>query len=217
MKILLLGATGRTGKHILKEALNRGHQVNAIVRNVSKVKTKHDRLQLFQGFPSDQELIREAIQDCQAVLVALNVSRQSDWPWASLRSPKTLVSNTITQLVEVMSERKIERILTISAWGVNETISELPSWFRWLINNSNIRYPYEDHGRHEQILKESKLKFTILRPVGLSNGKKKKEVQVSFNKDPRPSFIISRRNVARFILDCLEQNRHVRALPTISE
>ncbi len=217
MKLLLLGATGRTGKHILKQALDRGHQVNAIVRDVSKVKTKHDRLQLFQGFPSDQDLIRKAIQDCQAVLVALNVSRQSDWPWASLRSPKTLVSNTISQLVEVMPEQNIDRILTISAWGANETFTELPSWFRLLIRNSNIRFPYEDHERHEEILKSSKLNYTTLRPAGLSNGKKKKEIIVSFNKEPRPGFIISRKNVARYMLDCLENKLHIRELPTISE
>jgi putative NADH-flavin reductase len=216
MKLLLIGATGRTGQHILQGALERGHLVHTIVRDASKVK-KHDRLTLFEGFPSDPELINEAIKGCQAVLVALNVSRQSDWPWSALRSPKTLISNTISQLIQAMNDHQVNRIITISAWGTNETFKELPSWFRWLIRNSNIKYPYLDHERHEELLKNTDLNYTVLRPAGLTNGKKEKKVIVSFQKEPKPSFVISRKNVACFMLDCLEHEMHLKELPTISE
>lgn len=216
MKLLLIGATGRTGTHILDEALERGHLVHAIVRDSSKVKNQ-DRLRLFEGFPSDLELINKAMDGCQAVLVAINISRQSDWPWSTLRSPKTLISNTISQLIKAMKNHQVERILTISAWGTNETFKELPSWFRWLIRNSNIQYPYLDHERHEKLLRNTDLNYTILRPAGLTNGKKEKRVVVSFQKEPKPSFVISRKNVARFMLDCLEHDMHIRELPTISE
>ncbi len=217
MKILLIGATGRTGKHILQECLDRGHQVNAIVRNKTKVNTKNESLALFEGLPNDEKMIEEAIKGCEAVLFALNVSRTSDWPWAKLRSPEKLVSRTIDYLVKAMKKNKIKRILTLSAWGTHETFQELPSWFRWLIRNSNVKYPYADHERHEDALKASKLDFTILRPAGLTNAKKLRELVVTIDGQPKPSFTISRRQVAIFMLDCLEQKKYIGQLPTISE
>ena len=44
MKIVLLGATGDTGKPLLRQCLDRGHQVTAIVRNVNKIQEKHENL-----------------------------------------------------------------------------------------------------------------------------------------------------------------------------
>jgi len=38
MKILLLGATGRTGKYVIEEALKKGHKISAIARDPEKIK-----------------------------------------------------------------------------------------------------------------------------------------------------------------------------------
>ncbi|MEI9911535.1 MAG: NAD(P)H-binding protein [Bacteroidota bacterium] len=93
MRILILGATGRTGKLVAEQALQRGHTVHALVRDKNKVKLNHADLTLFEGQPADRAALANAMKGCEAILSALNISRTSDFPWAKLRSPKDFLSS----------------------------------------------------------------------------------------------------------------------------
>ncbi|PHN02264.1 NAD(P)-dependent oxidoreductase [Flavilitoribacter nigricans] len=216
MKITLIGGTGRTGREILQQALERGHEVRLIARQPDMLGIEHERLQVWTGMPNDPEVLQPALCCSDAVLSALNVSRTSDWPWAPLRSPKDLISDSIDKITRMMAVENVRRIITISAWGVNESSEEIPAWFAWFIRNSNIRFPYRDHARHENILRATDLDWTILRPSGLTNARDQKEVIISKQNVPKMKLTVSREQVARFILDCLEQGRHSREVLGIS-
>jgi putative NADH-flavin reductase len=54
-KLLVLGGTGRTGKCVIQEALNRGYEVNAIVRDAAKLEVISGKNREFQG----KNIIRE--------------------------------------------------------------------------------------------------------------------------------------------------------------
>jgi len=97
------------------------------------------------------------------------------------------------------------RFIVCSAWGVSEMTHDIPGWFKWLIQNSNIGVAYEDHNRQERIVSVSAFNWTILRPVGLTNSSKEQSVLESFDNHPKPSLTISRKSVAGFLLDSLEQ------------
>lgn len=215
MKILIIGGTGRTGRPLIEQALKRGYTVHALVRDKNKPEQK-ENLVLFEGLPTDAAVIEKAIAGCSAVLSTLNISRKNDFPWAPLRSPKDLLSNTIRELIRVCEIKNCPRIILTTAWGVNETMHDIPGWFRWFINNSNIKYPYIDHGRVEDILKECMLDWTIIRPTGLTNSKKQKEFIVTINNTLKPRLTISRNDVARFMLDTLEKKSYTREMVTIS-
>jgi len=217
MKLFLLGATGRTGAHVLQQALARGHEVHILVRDKQKVVLKSPLLTIFQGNPTDETALAAAITGCEAVLTALNISRTSDFPWAKLRAPKDLMSQTMAKLLVLMAQHSIKRVVVVSAAGANETLNEIPGWFRWMIANSNIRYGYEDHERQEDLVRATDLDWTILRPMGLSNSENAKTVQASFGNNPQPSIMISRKHVAQFLLDALEQGAYIRQAPVISE
>ena len=216
MKVLLLGATGRTGKLILNNLLQRGHHVNAIVRDASKINFSSDYLQVFVGSTLNESLLDKATEGCQAVISALNISRKNDFPWSRLRTPKTLMSDTVEKLLPILNSRNIKRIIIISAWGANETRKHLPWWFSWLIKNSNINYGYLDHERQEKLLARKGLDWTAIRPAGLVNMAANKPVKISLNNSPKPSLIISRKAVANFAVDILEQADLIRLAPTIS-
>jgi putative NADH-flavin reductase len=215
MKILVIGGTGRTGRPLIEQALERSITVHAIVRDKSKL-SQDKNLILFEGMPSDPAIIEKAIGGCTAVLSTLNISRTSDFPWSPLRSPKDLLSVTIKQLLAVCDKTGCKRIILTTAWGVNETKKELPAWFRWFIDHSNIKYPYNDHGRVEDIVKTSMTDWTVVRPTGLINSKKPKQILTAVDGNPRPRLTISRHDVARFMLDTLEQNSYIRKMVTIS-
>lgn len=78
------------------------------------------------------------MQGCDAVLSTLNITRYSDFPWSSLRTPETFLSNTIQKVLAIAADLNLKRIIIISAWGDHETRQDIPFWFRWLIDRSNI-------------------------------------------------------------------------------
>lgn len=204
MKILLLGATGRTGKLVLKQALDYGHSVNCLARKVERI-PDNPALTLFEGNPGRKADLEKAIAGCDAVISVLNISRKSDFPWSRLRTPENYLSEVMSLLIPVAEEEKISRIIVCSAWGVAETRSHIPSWFRWFIENSNIGVAYKDHERQEKIITNSNLNWTIVRPVGLINSNRKQRVLESFDNSPKPSLTISRRSVANYIVESLNQ------------
>jgi putative NADH-flavin reductase len=217
MHILILGATGRTGKLLLEQALQRGHTVHALVRDKNKLKLMHAGLTIFEGSPLDKTALENAMRGCEAIISALNISRTTDWPWSKLRTPKDFLSETMKNIIGLAPQLNSRRIIFTSAWGAAETRKDIPGWFRWFIEHSNIRYAYEDHARQEELLKQTPLEWTSVRPAGLINSKKKKEIIVSLNNKPKPRLIISRRGVAAFMLDTLEKNLYVREMPVVSE
>lgn len=217
MKICLLGATGRTGKAVLSQALDRGWEINALVRDPQKVSVKSERLHLVKGNPSNKENLSEALNGCEAVINTLNISRKSDFPWAKLRTPKRFLSEVATNLITLLPQNGIERIVFTTAWGVGDSLQEIPNWFRLLIQHSNIGYAYTDHERQEALFEASKLKWTAVRPVGLTNSNRSKSLIVSFNNSPKPKLMISRNSVAKFLLDCLANANYIGEKPVISE
>ncbi|MBX2876477.1 MAG: NAD(P)H-binding protein [Saprospiraceae bacterium] len=217
MKICLLGATGRTGKAVLSQALDRAWEVKALVRDPQKVALQSEKLQLITGNPSNKEDLSKALVDCEAVINTLNISRKSDFPWAKLRTPQRFLSEVASHLIELLPLHEIERIVFTTAWGVGDSLAHIPTWFRLLIQHSNIGYAYLDHERQEALFEASDLAWTAVRPVGLTNSEKHKTLMVSINHSPKPKLMISRTRVAQFLLDCLSDSSYIHEKPVISE
>lgn len=72
MNIALIGASGFVGSAILKEALDRGHQVKAIVRNPEKVKQESQSVSVTECDIMDTEKLAEVLKDSDAVISAYN-------------------------------------------------------------------------------------------------------------------------------------------------
>ncbi|MEM9001724.1 MAG: NAD(P)-binding oxidoreductase [Bacteroidota bacterium] len=204
MQILLLGATGRTGKLILEKAPEKGHDVNALFRKSGWIKQR-DGLKIFDGNPNERTDLEKAISGCDAIISVLNISRKSDFPWSSLKTPKTYLSNVMALLVSIAEKRHIQRIAVCSAWGVSDTKTEIPKWFKWLIDNSNIGIAHKDHERQEKIIMESNRNWTIARPVGLTNSRRKEKMRETYANIPKPSLLISRQSTANYLIECLSR------------
>lgn len=217
MHILILGSTGRTGRVLLHEALKRGHHVTILISHKGALKIKPDLVEIYEGTPLNKFTLADAMHGCDAILSALNISRVSDSPWSKLRTSKDFLSSSMKHIIDAATENKVKRIIISTAWGVADTRKDIPLWFRWLIDNSNIRYQHHDHEKQEVLLKASDLDWTIVRPVGFTDAEKVREVKVSFDNQPKPSVTISRRNVARFMLDVLEKNLYTKQTPVISD
>ncbi|WP_437373774.1 NAD(P)-dependent oxidoreductase [Maribacter litoralis] len=216
MKILILGATGRTGKWILAEALEQGYKVNCLVRKAEEINQNHSALKIYKGSPESISELESALKGCDAIISALNISRKSDFPWSKLRTPKTFLSDVMKNIITLSTKIKIDRIVVCSAWGVADTEKEIPLWFNWFIKNSNIGVAYKDHERQENLLKSSTLNWTIVRPSGLVDLSKSQTIIESYNNEPKPKITISRKSVAEFMVQTLSDEKLIGKAPVIS-
>ena len=216
IKILILGATGRTGKHALVVALQKGYLLNVLVRDASKIKPASN-LSVFVGNTTNKDDLMKAAFGCSAVLSVLNISRTSDFPWATLRTPKTFLSDTMKNCIDAAQVLGIKRMVVCSAWGVAETANDVPLWFRLTIRYSNIGLAYAGHEHQEKLLVASNRSCTIVRPVGLTNAKGAESIRISFENHPRPHLTISRRSVARFMVEAINTRSLIGKLPVISK
>lgn len=214
-KILLLGATGRTGHEVLQHALEKGYHVNALVRDGKKIQSEDPKLRVFEGDTRIPRDLNFAIENCQAVVSCLNISRKSDFPWSPLRTPEDFLSMTMKALIKVCHDRGIKRLVFTSAWGVGDSRPFIPGWFAWLIDNSNLSAAYLEHERQEALVRNSGLDWTIVRPVGLTNSQKPNVAKVVLDHSRKPSLTISRKSTADFLVDILEHAKYIHKVPVL--
>lgn len=216
MRILILGATGRTGKLILKNALEKGFKITCLVREPKKVLEKNINLKICKGSPDIVSELKIAMHGCDTIISALNISRSSDFPWSKLITPKSFLSDVMQNILNLSDSGIKKRIVICSAWGVADSEKEIPIWFKWFIKNSNIAYAYKDHEKQEALLKNSDSNWTIIRPTGLTNLRKEQTLIESYNNEPKPNMTISRKSVSEFMLNAATEKRLIGSTIVIS-
>ena len=214
MKILLMGATGRTGKQIIIEAIKRGHCISAIACDPSKLKDYH--IDIVLGTPYDRETVEKAISGCEAVINTLNISRKTDNPWAKLAAPEDLISKSASNAVSAMEKAGIKRFIALSTIGAGSSWRTSPLILKLIVSFSNLKFAFIDHGRQEEILQKSNVEFTICRAPMLSTKiNTTGAVAVREEKKP-PKPILSRNSAAEFFIDIIENNANIREIVNLS-
>ncbi len=216
-KLLIIGGSGRTGVHLLQQAAERGHTVRALLRKPEAVKAPPG-IDLVKGTPEKLEDLRAAMKGTEAVIVAHNNSRASDNPWARQINSPTFMTDTARNILAVMGELQVKRVVFISAVGVGDSWKTVPLWFRAFIKVSNIKIGYADHDGVDALARKSDTDWTLVRPVGLSD-----ESAGAFGPlhttevgGPKPGTLnVNRAEVASFCLDCVEKNEWVHRAPII--
>jgi len=216
MKISILGGSGRTGLWVIKEGLERGHEIFALLRTPRKIDVQSEHLHLIEGVPTSLDNVRETVKGTDAVVIALNINRKSDLPWAKVTSPLDLISSSVKNAIQVMQEEGITRIISISAYGVGDTRAKINAFGRAFLFGTNVKYAYLDHERQEKLIAASGLDWTIIRPVYLKGGNKVKDIIATVNGKPKPKGSVIRRNLARFIVTCAETGDHAKEYVTLS-
>jgi uncharacterized protein YbjT (DUF2867 family) len=214
MKILLLGATGRTGKLVIEEALKRGHQISAIARDPEKLKDYP--IEITKGSPYDYETVEKAISGCQAVINTLNISRKSDNPWAPLAAPPDLISKSASNAVSAMKKAGINRFVALSTIGAGSSWKSTPAILRFIVSISNLKFAFQDHGRQEEILKNSSVGYTICRAPMLSSDINTKGAASVKEIENPPKATLSRNSAAEFFIRIIENVEHIRETVNLS-
>ncbi|KAL2672178.1 hypothetical protein Neosp_012878 [[Neocosmospora] mangrovei] len=186
MHFLLLGATGRTGQHVVSELLSQGHTAVALVRTAGSI-TPRPGLTVVTGSPLSKPDIQKALSAApslttSAAIVTLNTVRKSDSPFAPQLSPPRFLADSCANVCEVLEKSGIYRIVVMSTAGVGDSWANLPWLSKAFMGWTNIKYALEDHGLVDKEIRSTKMDWTLVRAVRLEfdNPKKtdtKKDVQ----------------------------------------
>ncbi|KAL9968953.1 hypothetical protein ACROYT_G021106 [Oculina patagonica] len=162
LKLVVFGATGRTGNEVVKQALEKGHHVTAVVRTPEKLTTQHENLVLVKGDACDVESFAAALDGKDAVLSSLGV-------YANIFNPTTFYSESMNAITEAMSRHKITRLVTVTSWCTQPGPNNY--WFlEWVIKPLFLNGVIKDMATMEKMLESSDpqaLNYTIVRPCRL--------------------------------------------------
>jgi putative NADH-flavin reductase len=201
MKIIVFGATGGTGKEIVRQAIDQGHSVTAFVRDAGGI-SPQENLKIVQGEIFDPVAVAAAIEGNRAVLSALGAR--------SLKRENVL-SRALPNILAGMDEHYIHRIIVLGAAGALYPAGKYQTgWYKLMIGIAKatlLRNPFADQAVQERLLAESGMDFTIVRPPRLNNKSEAGEVRVLPDGLPSGGRQISRADVADFMLQQLTDPR----------
>jgi putative NADH-flavin reductase len=199
MNLLVLGASGGCGKEVVSQAVKRGYNVTAVVRETTSIEAPDD-VQIIRGSVLSKEILQEVIDDKDAVISCLGLNRKNKLnPWSEITSPENLTSEVVEHLTTLMKPNK--SLAVISAAGVVDSFASTNLLLKFLIRKSNLGPAYSDLEKMEKALKESSLNWYAIRPVTLTDFK----VNQVKTADSYSLFsMISRPSVAKYLLDIIE-------------
>jgi putative NADH-flavin reductase len=194
MKLLILGATGGTGRHLLTQALEAGHEVTVLARNHTAVSTLHPRLRVVEGDLTAAPGPTEAIRGQDAVLSAIGRGQ-------SFKSER-LIQRSVPALLKAMEATGVRRLIFTSAIGVGDSAKDTPLAAK-LFSRILLRDIYADKLIGDDMIRRSGLDWTIVQPTKLTDGPLTGTYRSGERLPLRGLPSISRADTARFLLTLL--------------
>jgi putative NADH-flavin reductase len=161
-KIAILGATGKTGRHLVEKALHAGHEVVALARRSNSL-IDHERLTVIQVALEDVPAMTQALIGCDVVVSCLGVRPT----FASLARRVDFQQQMLPRILASIKDAKVDRFILMSAFGVGDTAAKA-SWFaQQFIYRTVARKLFEDKALSERELMRADVNWTTVYPVTL--------------------------------------------------
>ena len=208
MKILVLGATGATGRLIVAKAIAEGHNVVALVRSKAKAKDLTGA-ELVEGDARDTAALTRAIAGCDGVVSSLGTAMS---PFREV----TLLSTATRALVGVMEQQNIRRLVCITGLGAGDSRGHGGFFFDRLLLPLMLRKVYEDKNRQEDAIRASTLDWTIVRPMVLNDRPARGGIKALTDLSGVHGGTIARADVADFVVQQLTADTWLRKSPLIT-
>jgi putative NADH-flavin reductase len=201
MKLVVIGATGRTGREIVQQALARGHHVTAFVRSPESITSKNERLTVIRGNVMNENELLNAMQNHDAVLSTLGPRE--------VFKPSSMLHDSAVATTSAMNRSGVKRLVILSAAA---HFPGIPNRIASFIMRNHMR----DSLAMEEIVQASGLDWTIARPPRLTQ----EEYTTYRSREgaaPKMGFTLARKAVAAFMLDATEQEKHFHKIVGIAK
>jgi putative NADH-flavin reductase len=207
MRLTIFGATGGTGRHLVRQALDEGHQVTAVARDPARLDVEHERLQVARGDVLELESIIGAVARADAVLSAIG--------HGSGRAPTTVYSAGTANIVRAMQATGTRRLVVVSAAPVSDNLEGTTLPYRRVVRPllwAMFGNPYSDMAGMQEEVAGSGLEWTIMLPPRLTNKPRTGRYRLALNGNLRGGNFISRADLADAILRLLDDPGAVKAV-----
>ncbi len=205
MKILLIGATGQTGRILLRKLPLLGHEVVAFARNPKDVAEIDSRIHVVKGDARDAASFGRAVAGVDSVI--------------SVFGPRSLKKDDIQEsmmrnLEAAMRTAGVRRLINLSAAGVGDSLNEMPGILRYVFVPLFLGRMYADKERGERILFASSLEFVNVRPGRLLNHPARGGIKAQFTVK-NLKLEMTREDLADFMIAQLQNSEWIRKSPFI--
>ena len=208
MKIAIFGANGPTGRELVRQALEAGHEVTAFVRDAQAFDLAHERLRVIVGDTlRDDGKVAEAVRGQDAVVSALG--RRASFKSANL------IRLSLQSIVSAMERGGVRRLVLVSAFGVGDSKRDAPLVPR-IMYRLFLSDIFADKKAAEDDLRRSSVDWTVVYPVLLTNGPATGSYRVGERLELSGMPKISRADVAHFVLAHLDRRDYVRKVAVVS-
>ena len=205
MKLTIFGATSATGKHLVEQALQAGHEVTAFMRDPSKLPLTNGRLNVIAGDALNPAQVEGAVKGSDSVLSTLGPKGK----------PMVMAAESTKNIVSAMEKHGVKRLVVVSVAGV--AVSQDKRGFNLV--SSLIRLflkdVFVDRENQLEVLESSKVDWVAVRIPRLTDEQAKGSVKAFFG-NPSPSMKVTRADTADFILQQLTSDRWLRQAPILS-
>lgn len=211
MKIAIIGATGGTGRHFLELAVERGHEVTALARNPDKLADAPAAVKRVRADARDPESLAQALAapfDAVVTIVGASGLREA-------RRVTDLYSVATRNLIAAMKRRGLNRLIAVSSAGVEPQPND--GWFYVHVLKRFFLEPmYVDMRRMEALIRESDLRWTIVRPPYLIKGAPTGDYRFKKDENFADDKALRRGDLAHFLLRAIEERDFDRSAVRLS-
>jgi putative NADH-flavin reductase len=217
MRIAVFGATGRTGQPLVEQAVERGHEVVAFVRDATGLSStirNDDRVSVVEGDAYTGESVERAIAgDGDPVDAVVSVLAQRS------EGPDDLLTEAGRHILSAMNQHGVDRFVTLVGAGVREDGESVSLGGRMMgaLLKLLARSVLEDARDQVEFVRASDTQWTVVRGPRLTEDAHTGEFRHGTDLSLGMRDTAARANVAEFILDCLEDDLYVHEMPKITD
>ncbi len=192
-KIVIFGATGKTGRLAVHRALQENYEITAFGRSAHKLNFDQ-AVKKMQGDILNEEDVSKAIASQDCVMVCLGP--------INLKDQVTLTKGA-ENIVSAMQQHKVDRVIFISAAGVGESWKQIP-WYSKLLFRTMLKTVISEHSKEEKIFIDSGLDWTAVRAAVLTNKQSDKTIMTTNSGKVKT---ITREGLAQFLVDQIDSSK----------
>lgn len=208
-KIVVVGATGGTGRAVVLQALERQCVVTALVREPASLDLTHPRLRVVRGDVLDYATVADAVRGQDAVVCTLGHKRYF--------YPTRILSAGTSNILRAMEAEGVRRLVVQTSLGIGHSIGRMGVYYSFFVIPVILPFYFWDKTRQERTVAASDRVWTIVRPAALTNAVGRGTVRHGGDVGSLLwTHRVARADVARFLLDQLSDEQYVRVAVGVS-
>ncbi|HEX4037834.1 MAG TPA: SDR family oxidoreductase [Acidobacteriaceae bacterium] len=209
MNLVVFGASGGTGRELVRQGLAQGHTITVFVRNPAAF-TGEDRLRVVVGDARNAQAVAEAVPGQDAVLSALGGGLGDD----------TLLPEAMQHILAAMKQNGVRRLIVLGASGVwpgaAKRLSSGAQFFRRIVEATVLKKAFASQRAMQMLIQASDVDWTVVQPPRLVNAPGRGQYRVDAEALPAGGTTIARADLARFMLAQLTSTEWLRKSPFLS-